>query len=491
MSILIILRTASISTIRKLLDGGRKTMFVGREKELAALEGLYGEDSFQMVVLYGRRRVGKTTLISEFISGKPAIFFTATEVNDALNLDVFSRKVYGFFNMPLSAGAFTNWNSAFEFLSEKAKEQRFVLAFDEFPYAAAANRALKSVLQAAIDHGFKNTGMFLILCGSQIGFMENEVLGYSSPLFGRRTAQIKLEGLDYYDSGKMLPGFSNEDKIKLYACIGGTPHYLSQVKQGESFPENIKRLFFEISGYLYNEPMMLLQQELREPAMYNSIISAIAGGASRLNEIATKIHEDSPKVSKYLQTLVNLRIIQKMFPFGDNPQNSRRGVYRIADNCYGFWYAFVFPNIPEIESGNGDIVASFELNGEKLPAYIGRPAFETICTQFLQRANRNGMLPITASSFGSWWGNDPKTKSQADFDIVAANRQTKKVLLGECKWKTKVNIKIEAEKLMCKDHLLPEFTERYYHIFTKDDARYDGEFKHLAVTGPECMFALM
>jgi AAA+ ATPase superfamily predicted ATPase len=131
-----------------------------------------------------------------------------------------------------------------------------------------------------------------------MGFMENEVLGYKSPLFGRRTAQIKLEGFDYCDAGKMLPGFSDEDKIKLYACIGGTPHYLAQIKAGESFEANIERLYFDISGYLYNEPMMLLQQELREPAMYNSIVSAIAGGASRLNEIATKIDEDSPKVSK-------------------------------------------------------------------------------------------------------------------------------------------------------------------------------------------------
>ena len=221
-------------------------MFIGREQELQFFEEKYNAPGGQLVVLYGRRRIGKTTLISEFISDKPAIFFTAAEVNDALNLQVFSGMVYGFFDMPQSAGAFENWNKAFDFLAEKAKTCRFVLAFDEFSYAANANRALKSVLQAAIDHEFKQTGLFLILCGSQIGFMENEVLGYASPLFGRRTAQIKLEGLDYYDSGKMIPGFSNEDKVKFYACIGGTPHYLSQVKQNESFSENIKRLFFDI-----------------------------------------------------------------------------------------------------------------------------------------------------------------------------------------------------------------------------------------------------
>ena len=439
--------------------------FVGRSRELATLNKLYDEKSFQMVVMFGRRRVGKTTLISEFINDKPSIFFTASEVNDRLNLSQFSEKVYAFFGIPESTGAFENWHDAFKFIAQKAQNQQFILAFDEFPYAAAANRSLKSILQAAIDHSFKNTGLFLILCGSHMGFMENEVLGYKSPLFGRRTAQIKLEGFDYFDAAKMLEGFSYEDKLKLYACVGGTPHYLSQIKANESFEENIKRLFFDSSGYLYNEPMMLLQQELREPAMYNSIITTIASGASRLNEISTKIGEDSTKVSKYLQTLVNLQIVQKIHPFGENPQNSRRGIYRVADNCYGFWYKFIFPNKPEIESGSGDIIAETEL--AKLSAYIGKPPFETICTQYLQRVNKEKKLPFTATSFGAWWGTDPKEKTQADFDVIAANRSSKQILLCECKWRNEINIDDIARKLIGKTHLLPEYQERYHYIFTK------------------------
>ncbi|MDR0287966.1 MAG: ATP-binding protein [Clostridiales bacterium] len=177
-------------------------MFVGRDKELSVLNKLYEEKTFQMVVIYGRRRIGKTTLISEFITGKPAIFFTAQEVNDTLNLNQFSKQVYNFFDMPVSTRAFVNWNNAFEFLAEKAKNRQIILAFDEFPYAAAANRSLRSILQTAIDHDLKTTGLFLILCGSHMSFMENEVLGYKSPLFGRRTAQIRLDGFDYYDAGK-------------------------------------------------------------------------------------------------------------------------------------------------------------------------------------------------------------------------------------------------------------------------------------------------
>ena len=442
-------------------------MFIGREKEKATLDKLYDEKTFQMVVIYGRRRIGKTTLISEFISDKPAIFFTAQEVNDTLNLIQFSAKVYSFFGVPESTGAFTNWINAFKFLSEKAKEQQFILAFDEFPYAVAANNAIKSILQIAIDHDLKNTGLFLILCGSQVGFMESEVLGYKSPLFGRRTAQIKLEGFDYYEAGKMLGSFSNEDKLKIYACVGGTPHYLSQIKSGETFEENLKRLYFDGAGYLFSEPVMLLQQELREPAMYNSIITAIAGGASRLNEISTKIGEDSPKVSKYLQTLINLQIVNRIYPFDENPPNSRRGIYRIADNCYAFWYRFIFPFKSDIESGSGDTIAETVVFGERISSFIGKPPFETICLQYLRRMNSTGKLPFKATSFGSWWGTDPKEKSQTDFDVIAANRIDKRIVLGECKWKTATSHSADIAKLISKDHLLPEYKERYYYYFVK------------------------
>jgi AAA+ ATPase superfamily predicted ATPase len=463
-------------------------LFVGRENELKSLGKLYDENGFQMVVVYGRRRIGKTALISKFISDKPAIFFTAQELNDVLNLREFSKKIYNFFQMPETVGAFDSWISAFEFLAEKAKQQRFILVIDEFPYAAYANRSLKSILQTAIDHSFKNTGLFLMLCGSHMGFMENEVLGYKSPLFGRRTAQIKLDGFDYYDAGKMLNSFSNEDKLKIYACVGGTPHYLAQVKGDESFEENIKRLYFESSGYLYNEPMMLLQQELREPAIYNAITQAIAGGASRLNEISTKIGEDSPKVSKYLQTLVNLQIVRKVYPFGENPQNSRKGIYQINDNCYNFWYRFVFNNKPEIESGNGDIIADTEVFGKELSAYIGKIPFENICLQYLQRTNKSRKLPFVATTFGSWWGNDPVSRSQTDFDVIAANRNSNQIILGECKWKFDMSLVKVFENLVKKEHLLPEYKDRHYYIFTRTELKQKQEISKFTAVDTNLLF---
>lgn len=452
-------------------------MFVGRDKELESLNKLYDQDKFQMVVMYGRRRVGKTTLILKFIEDKPTIFFTAQEANDTINLRMFSQKIYTFFGFPKGTSAFESWNDAFEFLADKAKTQKFVLAFDEFPYASAENKSLKSILQNCIDHNLKETQMFMILCGSHVGFMENEVLGYKSPLFGRRTSQIRLEGFDYLDASKMMNSFSNEDRIRFYSCIGGTPHYLAQINQNETFEENIKRLYFDISGYLYNEPIMLLQQELREPAMYNSIVSAIAAGASRLNEISTKISEDSSKVNKYLKTLIDIGIIFKQYPFGEDPLSSRKGIYKISDNCYNFWYRFVFLNCAEIESGNGDIIAENEVFGEGLSSFIGKPAFEQICLQYMLRKNKKGDLPFVATSHGMWWGNDPIKRQQADFDIVFANRKEKKIILGECKWRNSVNVIEEINSLIDKKHLMQRYDDFYYYLFTK--ANYSKEAEKL------------
>ena len=441
-------------------------MFVGREEELRTLEKLYSKGNFQLVVMYGRRRVGKTTLINKFIQNKKAIFFAAQEANDYINLEIFSQKIYSIFDLPLSTGSFKTWNDALEFISEKAKKERFILVIDEFPYAAQANNSIKSILQNIIDHNLKETSLFMILCGSRISFMEDEVLGHKSPLFGRRTAQMKIEGFDYYDASKMMYSFSNEDKIKLYSCIGGTPHYLSQIDGSLSVEDNIKDLYFNVSGYLYDEPTMLLQQELREPAMYNSVITAIASGASRLNDIATRISEDTSKTIKYINTLLNLRILHKEYPFGDNPAKSRKGIYRISDNCYNFWYKYVFLNKIGIEQGIGYTIADKNVFPD-LADYIGKQVFEGVCRQYIIRQNKLSKLPFIATRIGSWWGQDNIEKKQSDFDIVADNKNEKRVLLGECKWRNEFDDVKEIEKLINKAYLMHEYEEYYFIFFSK------------------------
>lgn len=441
-------------------------MFVGRLGELETLNRLYAQDSFQMAVVYGRRRVGKTMLLTEFVKDKPAIFFSAHEANEHLNLRLFSEAVYRFFQIPDSIGRFQNWHDAFSFIAEKAKEARFILVIDEFPYLASANKSIPSILQNIIDHSLKDSQLFLILCGSQIGFMEEQVLGFKSPLFGRRTSQLRLDGFDYFDAGQLLGNASKEDIIAYYACLGGTPHYLNQIKLSRSFEENLTDLYFDPHGYLFSEPVMLLQQELREPAMYNTVISAIASGSSRLGEISTRIGEEVAKTGKYIRTLIDLRILKREVPFGEDPLRSRKGIYQVTDNCYRFWYKFVFLNSPAIETGAGRILAKTMVFPE-LPTFIGKPAFEDVCRQYIVRKNKTGQLPFLATRVGSWWGTDMEKKEAADIDIVADNQKLKRILLCECKWRKQATSAGDVQKLLAKAGLMPGYRDYQFIFFSK------------------------
>lgn len=418
-------------------------------------------------MIYGRRRIGKTYLISHFIQDKPAIFFTAQEANDKINLSMFTSKILSFFGMDESGIEFRDWNSAFSFLAEHAKNRQFILAFDEFPYACNANRGLRSIVQNAIDHQLKDGKMFLILCGSHVAFMEKDVLGSKSPLFGRRTMQFRLTGFDYLDAAAMLEGVSCEDKVRYYACVGGTPHYLAQINPELSFEENMKRLYFRPSGYLYSEPFMLLQQELREPAVYNSIISSIASGATRLKDIVLKTGEEKTKISKYIRTLIEMRLVERILPFGEDEGTSRKGIYQICDACYRFWYRFVFGNQTEIDAGIGQQMAEAVVFGEGLASFIGRPAFEQICMQYMMRLNKELKLPFLATSFGKWWGNDNVKREETDLDLVMGDKAGQQMIVGECKWRNAPASKSDIECWMAKNYLLSNYKKRYYVYFSK------------------------
>ena len=442
-------------------------MVFGRDEELGIMEKLYKNRTFEMLILYGRRRIGKTTLISHFIKEKPAIFFSAQEANDKTNLDIFSKLLYQFFEESAGLPAFSDWNSAFVYLGEKSKTRRIVLIIDEFPYAAGANKSLKSILQNVIDHQLKKSNLFIILCGSHIGFMENEVLGSKSPLFGRRTAQMKLSGFDYIDASYMLPKYSSEDIIRFYSCIGGTPYYLSRIDTQLSFEKNIVSLFFERSGYLYEEPLLLLKQELREGALYNSIINAVALGCVKLNEIASKTGEESSKIIKYLDTLIALNILYKEFPFGENPEKSRKGIYRIMDNCYRFWYRYVFTNKTVIEQGAGGVL--FKSFLPDLNSFIGTP-FEQICTQYMIRKNKLSALPFIFTQSGRWWGGSDK-----EIDMVFSDFGQGQFIFTECKWRNTLKdtaaLKALVENSKYFEHenkkRLLKIDNVFYYMFSK------------------------
>jgi AAA+ ATPase superfamily predicted ATPase len=413
-------------------------MFVGRSAELQKLNEMYASDKFECAIIYGRRRVGKTTLIREFIKDKQAIYFLAREADGIINLNGFSNNVYCVTAKELAKNAFfADWEKAFDYIYQISKESRLILAIDEYPYLAGGFRAISSIIQAHIDTQLMESKLFLILCGSSMSFMENQVLGYKSPLYGRRTAQFKIMPFSFFEALPFLGTFSKEDKAVLYGATGGIPEYLNKLDPLKSVRDNIIELFLNTSGHFYEEPANLLKQELREPATYNGIIEAIAVGASRLNEIATKCGIESNKCAKYLKSLMSLGIVKKELPI--TKTSSKRSIYLLEDMMFRFWYRFVFPNMSAIVAGLGSSIYDFEI-ADNLPAYMGL-VFEDICKQYLIEEAKKNALPFFTGNIGKWWGNNPLEKRQEEIDILAFRKTS--ALFCECKWKnTAVDINV-------------------------------------------------
>lgn len=447
-------------------------MFVGRQLEL---ERLYAKGGFQMVVLYGRRRVGKTALTKEFAKDKPALVFTAKIQSDALNLADFSRSIYRYFSVPEDTGSFHTWDAALACIAQQAKDTHLIFVFDEFPYAAKRNASLISTFQIACDRLFPETGIFLILIGSNQGFMEEKVLGDTdedslgekNPLFGRRTARIHLGPFGYRDAALMLPGLSSTELVEFYAVFGGTPYYLSMIDTSESLKTNAERLFFRKEGLLYEEPMMLLRQELHEPAIYSSVLDAIAAGANKPQEIADRIGEDRGPVGRYLKMLQSMRFVEKKVPYGEPREKSRKGICCISEPVFSFWYRFVQPAMDAIEMDAGELEARELFEGNDIPTYVGH-WFETICLEWTIAQAKKGALPIRPVRFGSWWGADPARKGQTGIDVVAGSKRRRELFVGECKWRNSFDAGKATQELVRRAQLISGYDAVRYGLFTKD-----------------------
>ena len=445
--------------------------FVGRKRELSLLAHMADANDFRMIVVYGRRRIGKTALIQEFCKNRRTLQFTATETTNAENLRNFSLAVRRFFQEPEVWGGFPDWAGAFDYLAQKVGDDPAnppVIVFDEFPYAAMANKALPSILQIAIDHSFKTTNATMILCGSNEGFMENHVLGAKSPLYGRRNAQIHLQPLDLPDAAQLMPSESTwEEQIDYYATLGGTPYYLEQTENGLSFAQNIEHLCLSLGGVLYEEPQMLMRQEVHEPAVYFSVLNAIGSGKNTPKLIAeTAGLSSSSAVSPYLNTLSSLGIIERIVPFGDNPIKSKKGQWRIKDPFFAYWFRFVSPAIPWVESGNAHTTVTPSTSGPEFNTYVGQQ-YESMCLQWLVAQAGRELLPFQPLRFGKWWGTDPEKREQTDIDIVMDNQREGSILLGECKWRNTLNESETIATLKDRHRLLAGYKRHEYYLFTK------------------------
>jgi len=454
-------------------------MFVGRKRELEELERYYKEDSFHFAVFYGRRRVGKTTLINKFVENKYSVHFTAAETSAKENLELLSIQILSVLAPQAPLNIFSSFYNAFEYCFKAALKKRLILVIDEYPYLAESDRAVSSLLQALIDKYKSSSRLFLILCGSSMSFMENQVLGYKSPLYGRRSCQFKIEPFKYYECAGLLPGFNNIEKITLYGICGGIPEYISRINNNLSLQQNTEMLFFNPSGRLFEEPSNLLKQELKSPQTYNAIISAIASGATKMNEIASSAGIETSQCSNMLTTLVSLGIVKKEFPVivSNNKKQTdkpavRKTIYLLADFMFRFWYSFVRPNLSKIEMGFGKNVSAevFEKSSGKIETYMGH-VFEECAIQFLWREMSKGKNNF--KNIGRWWGPNPKEKKEEEIDIIAIEGKGKSseetALFGECKWRNVRTGNEILEDLIRKSKLIPLYSKKRFVIFSKSN----------------------
>ena len=439
--------------------------FIGRKQELAALEGLYKADGFQMVVMYGRRRVGKSTLLEKFISGKKAVFYTAVRMSLQKNVELFGKQVLAVLAPGMQSLSFVTMDGVFDFLEAHCGQERIIVVIDEFPYLAESDRGILSVLQKYIDTRWLKGNMYLVLCGSSVSFMENEVLSEKSPLFGRRTAQIHLDAFDYREAAEFVPSYTYEEKAICYGITGGIAKYLSLLDDKETLDENIARLFFSKSGYMYEEPGNLLTQEFRNVSSYSAIIEAVASGANKVNDIADKAHLDATTVSHALANLMATSIVQKDFAVTEE-DNKKKVQYALKDTMFRFWYRFVPDGIAVIELGRGGLFYQKAVR-PFLSEYMGH-VFEDICRQYTLCAGTDGRLPCFVTSVGRWWGTNPVTREQTDIDVVALAKMERKAVLGECKFKNEAVDKKVMEDLLARNGLIDRsYQTAGYLLFSK------------------------
>ncbi|MFQ5800670.1 MAG: DUF234 domain-containing protein [Candidatus Hydrothermarchaeales archaeon] len=434
------------------------TRFIDRDKELSRLREQFDSKKAEFLVVYGRRRVGKTELLKQFFKGKRHIYFLADMQKEERLLEVFSsvaREGSGKGYLE-----FKSWDGVFEYLRDLA-EERIVVVFDEVGYINKANPAFYSILQRHWDEHLRHTKLFLVLCGSSVSMMEKEVLGYGSPLYGRRTGQIELTPLPYRDARQFFQKAGEEERIEFYSVLGGVPAYLNQFDARKDIYWNIKNNVLSPERFLYKEPKFILLEELRDPTTYFSILSAMSQGARRFNKISQKSYVEPTKLTMYLHVLMNLRLIERITQVTETKGTRRNSLYRIKDNFFAFWFRYVNPNTSLIEEGNLEPI--MEQLKEDIPRHVS-PVFEDVCRETIIELQRTGVYGTPFTKIGSWW------EKEEEIDVVALNDNTKEILFGECKWTEKKVDKSVIDALKRKAEIVKWKKKRrkeHYVVFSK------------------------
>lgn len=421
----------------------QNNIFIGRKKELKLLEELYNSQKFEMLILRGRIKVGKSYLLNHFSKKyqNNTVFFTADKSAEKSNVKSFCEELNNVLKFGTFLNSFETWKDVFSFFKDIELKQRLVIIIDEFTYLHSSNPAFDSILQNAIDRVLKQKNVFLILCGSEVSTIEDIIDDSTKPLYGRKTAELKLEPFSYLEAKEFFPKYSNEEALTVYSILGGTPLYLSLFNDSLSIRENIIKNCLSTTGYLFNEVENLLRMELKETSFYKNIMLAINSGASNLNTIRDKVGEDSAKISKYISVLINLGYIKKEIPCGEKDR-IRNTLYSISDNYFAFYFAFIFKH-RNILNGfiSPEIFYEKEMTNEKLNAFIGK-RFEDICKAYLKQQFYLGKMPFYPQEIGRWWGNNPILKKQEEIDILALDDEN--AIICECKY---TNEKFDLKQL--------------------------------------------
>ncbi|WP_456398046.1 ATP-binding protein [Palaeococcus sp. (in: euryarchaeotes)] len=396
--------------------------FLDRRKEMEFLENRYSSGRAEFLIIYGRRRIGKTELLLHFAKDKTHVYFLATERPYRENIRELQKLLAEFLGDELfSRIAFEDIDELLMTFADRAGDERIVLIIDEFPLLIEQYRPVLSLLQKAWDLKISKTKLMLILCGSSVSAMETDVMGYKSPLYGRRTGQWRLDEIPFFHIGEFLPGYSPEDLVNTYGVLGGVPAYLLQFEPEKSFDENVVGNVLSKGSFLYEEAEILMREELREPANYFAILEAVAGGRSRFGEIVNATGLDKSLVSKYLTVLQRLGIVERNVPV--TATRSKRGVYSIADSYFAFWFRYVLPNKSYLEAGLAEEV--WERSREDFNTYMGG-VFEKLVRKpevFMK------LTDFRFTRIGRWWYKGE------EIDLVALNEREKKALFVEVKWR--------------------------------------------------------
>jgi len=389
-------------------------VFVNRNDELNFLDSAYRSDRSEFIVIYGRRRIGKTELLREFIKDKNAVYFLADERSDQDNLSDFRTLVgRGIGNEILSASNL-DWGDTLKEVSKN--EKRLIIVIDEYPYLISGNKSIPSIFQKAWDLYLNDSNVMLILCGSSISMMEQYVLGSKSPLYGRRSGQIRVEPLKFKHTASFFPELMAEDLVKIYGITDGIPYYLKEARYRIKKISDLESIY-SVEGLLIEEAEILLKYEFREPAKYFSILKALAFGNTKFGDIVNATGLSSSIISQYLSNLIILNIVKAQYPVTDMNQRSRNARYYITDNYFTFWFRFVYPNKSLIY--NNLLIPDF---GSDFNRYLDH-VFEKISAEFLWEVR-----PFGFTQMGRWWHKD------VEIDLVAFNEKTKEMMFIECKW---------------------------------------------------------